>query len=296
MNWADLRILLAIGRADTMTAAGRALGLDQTTVSRRLEQLEASLSCALVVRDREGLSLTAAGKRLLAAAEQVETAVLDAQRDILGRDTELRGGLHITTADMFAQHHADLFATFAQRYPQVALQISTGYAQRSLARREADVALRFTDKPEPYLFGRKLTRFAYAPYAAAALVERVGRRARLERFPWLAWDPSVGARGSDRWLRKHVPGATIAGRFDAGVAMRAAAAAGLGVALMPCVYGEAAGLVRLRPPVAELGYDLWVLTHEDLRNTARVRAFLEHAAAYVDARRAQFEGTKRRSP
>lgn len=296
MNWADLRILLAVARARTLTAAAQTLGLDQTTVSRRLEQLEESVGSPLLIRDRKGVQLTSAGERLVRAAEQMETAVVDAERAIVGRDQNLAGTLRVTLPDMLAQHHADLFADFVDHYPGLQLELSIGYTQRSLARREADVALRFTRKPEAQLFGRKLVRFAYAPYAAPALVNRVGTRAPLERLPWLGWDPAVGARATERWMRKHVPRATIVARFDAGPALHAAVTAGLGAAIMPCVYGDAAGLMRLRPPFPELGYDLWVLTHEDLRRTARVRAFIEHAAHYVEARRRDFEGGVKQSP
>ena len=289
MNWADLRVLLAVGRAETLTEAGRQLQLDQTTVSRRLTQLEGALGAAVVIRSRDGLSLTAAGERLFRAAELVEATVIEAQRDVLGRDAELSGKLRVTTADMFAQHHADLFTSFAERYPRVAMEVSTGYSMRSLARREADVALRFTAAPEPFLFGRKLVRFAYAPYAAQSLVRRIGKRARLTSFPWLAWDPSVGARRTERWMQEHLASARVVGWFDGWLAYFAAAQAGLGAAVLPCAYAEGAGLVRLRRPFDELGYDLWALTHQDLRRTARVRVFLEHVGHYVQARRGYLE-------
>lgn len=293
MNWADLRILLAAARAQTMTEAARAVGLDQTTVSRRLEQLEDAVGSPLLVRDRKGMQLTPAGERLMRAAEQMETLVVDAERDIVGKDQALEGLLRVTLPDMLAQNHADLFAEFSNRYPGVRLDLSIGYAQRSLVRREADVALRFTKKPEAQLFGRKLVRFAYAPYATQRLVNTIGPRAPMDRLPWLAWDPTLGARGTERWLRKHVPRARIVARFDAGPALHAAVEAGLGAAIMPCVYGDSAGLVRLKPPFPELGYDLWALTHEDLRRTARVRAFLEHAATYVNKRRTEIEGRRK---
>ncbi|MDH5674299.1 MAG: LysR family transcriptional regulator [Myxococcales bacterium] len=290
MNWADLHILLAVARTDSLTAAGRSLGLDQTTVSRRLGRLEEALGASLVVRSRDGHALTPAGERLVRAAELVETTVLDAERDLLGRDRELQGRLRIASADILVQHGAALMGSFIERYPQVELEVTSGSTQRSLSRREADVALRFTAKPEPQLVGRKLVRFAYAPYAAEVLVKRIGRRARLDRFPWLGWDSSLGARGTERWMAKHAKAAKVIARFDAWAALHAAAVAGLGAAIMPCVYADSSGLIRLRRPVDELGYDLWVLTHEDLRRTARVRAFIEHAAAFMQARRRAIEG------
>lgn len=291
MDWGDLPVLLALSRSDTMTAAAKALAVNQTTVARRLDALEEALGVQLVERRRDGISLTEEGAAAARAAEQMEGVAIELERALVGGSTRLAGAVRVTTADMLAVHHPDLFTTFAEQFPEIELEVVTGYALQSLARREADVAIRLTPKPAEHLFGRKLGVAGYGVYGSRALVTEIGRRARLDRFPWLGWTKEVGAKGTEAWMKKHVPGARITCRHDTALAMHAAAAAGAGLLLMPCIYGDAhPELVRVRGPIPGLGYDLWVLTHRDLAKTARVRAFLRHVGEYFDARQGALAG------
>ncbi len=297
VDWGDLPVLLALSRCDTMTAAAKTLGINQTTVARRIDALEETLGVQLVERRRDGISLTEEGIASARAAEQMEGVAIALERALVGGSARLAGTVRITTADMIAVGHPDLFSSFARKFPDIELEVVTGYAVQSLARREADVAIRLTPKPAEHLFGRKLGRLEYGVYGSSALVAEVGRRTRLDRYPWLGWTKEVGARGTEAWMKEHVPDAKIIGRHDTALPMHAAAADGAGLLLMPCVYGDAhPELVRLRGPIDGLGYDLWVLTHEDLARTARVRAFLRHVGEYFDERRGALSGrgTKRR--
>ncbi len=277
-----------------MTAAAKTLAVNQTTIARRIDALEETLGVQLVERRRDGISLTEEGVAAARAAEQMEGVAVELERALIGGSTRLAGTVRVTTADMIAVGHPELFTSFAARYPDIELELVTGYALRSLAQREADVAIRLTPKPAEHLFGRKLGCIEYGVYGPRSLVAAVGRRARLDRYPWLAWTREVGAKATDAWMAKHVPHAAIVGRHDTALAMHAAARAGAGVLMMPCVYGDAhAELVRLRGPIDGLGYDLWALTHRDLARTARVRAFLEHTGDYFQHRRDALAGRAR---
>ncbi|MEM7156356.1 MAG: LysR family transcriptional regulator [Myxococcota bacterium] len=291
MNWDDLRVLLEVSRSTTMTQTARRLGVNQTTVSRRLGALEQALGVELVLRYRDGVTLTEAGLKAVRAVEGMETAAHDLERDLVGGDTRLAGSLRITTIDMISNYHPDLFSSFASRYPEVEIELHTSYDQRSLARREADLAIRWTSRPDEGLFGRKLARAEYAIYASAELVRAHGRRAKLSSFPWLAWSEASGARKTSEWMQGNVPDARIVCRYDYALSMHAAIRAGCGIGFMPCVYADGdPGLVRLRGVQAGFGYDLWCLTHLDLSRTGRVRAFLAHAGEYFDARGRAYAG------
>ncbi len=291
MNWDDLRILVATARFPTLSGAARELGVNQTTVSRRLQSLEADLGVRLFDRGPEGIAITPAGERVVGAAARIADAVADLGRQAAGEDARLGGSLRVTTLDIVAAYDADLFGGFADRYPGIALELSTGDMPRNLTRREADIAIRWTNAPPEHLVGRRVARAEFALYGAVALLDGTAPGAELPDYPWLDWDDSVEARLTRAWMRRHAPDARIVCRFDAAPALHAAVKAGIGLAFLPCGYADRdPGLRRLRPPEPGFGMDVWVLTHADLRNTARVRAFTDHAAAFYTARRAAFAG------
>lgn len=290
MNWNDLAILLAVSRSQTVTEAAAHLGVVQTTVSRRLDALEDSLGVALVERGRDGVRLTEEGVIAARAAEQMEGLVHEVERSIIGASAELAGALTVTIPPMLADEYPDLFAVFAAQHPKIELEVATTLDAISLARREADVAIRMTNQPAESLYGRRLARMEYGVYGAHDLVASVSSRA-LDAFPWLTWRASVGAKLTAQWMKREVPAATIVCRYDSGPSLRAGVRAGAGIGFLPCVFGDADPLLtRLLGPVPEFGYDMWVLTHQDLANTARVRAFMTHVAGYFAARAPAFAG------
>lgn len=295
MSWNDLTILLAVSRCSTMTAAAKQLEVDQTTISRRLRALEERLGVRLVVRRRDGIDLTEAGIEAARAGEVMETVAHDLERSLVGTDAQLAGRVRVTTTTGLAHHNADLFTEFGRRYPEVELELETDSTPRSLSKREADVAIRWSLKPDEGLFGRKLARAEFALYAATGLRESVGRRAKLSSYPWLAFTAASKARLIDEFMREHVPDARIVCRYTDSPSMHAAIRAGAGVGFMPCAFADPdPGLVRLRPVEPAFGYDIWILTHPDLRATGRVRAFLSHASEYFDGRKRLYAGRERR--
>lgn len=294
MNWNDLSALVAVSRAHSLIGAARILQVDQATVSRRLRALEASLGVQLLVRHREGVALTEAGFEAARSAEVIETVVHDLERKLAGADSQLAGLLRVTTLDTMTQYHPDLFATFAEQHPAVELEVETNSTRRSLARREADVAIRWTMKPAQDLFGRRLVRAEFALYAARSLRDSIGRRARLSSYPWLAYTRSSNAVLTEQFMEEHVPGAKVACRYDDTLAMHAAIRAGVGVGFVPCAFADPnPELVRLRGVEPDFGYDIWCLTHPDLRATGRVRAFMAHVGEYFASRAKLYAGNTR---
>ncbi len=296
MNWNDLSVLLEVSRSKTMSETARRLAVNQTTISRRLQALEDQLGLKLVARRPDGISLTPAGLEAARACEVMETVAHDLERSLVGRDNELAGSLRVSTTDQFTQYHPELFTSFGERYPSVSLEVESTSHARSLSRREADVAIRWTARPDEGLFGRKLTRVEFALYAAETLRDQIGRRAKPARYPWVAFTEESRARLTERFMKAHAPDARVICRYTDALSLHAAIRAGAGIGFMPCAFADPdPELVRLRPVEPDFGYDIWCLTHIDLSATARVRAFLGHAGEYFDARKALYAGRRPRA-
>jgi len=290
MDWDDLRFVLALARDGSLSSAARTLHVTHTTVSRRLKAFEEKLGVHVFDRLPDGYVPTEVGATIVTAAERMESEAMALDLKILGRDASLSGTLRIGTVDTTVMNHTDLFATFVHEYPGVELQLLVGNDFHSLSRREADIALRFTNRPPEHLVGRKLGRMEFGLYASSALIERVESREPAD-YPWISWPENSGAKLTEAWMRKHVPDVRIAARADASMAMYAMLESGMGIGFIPCIHGDSRStLQRLRLPEPGFGMDLWVLTHPDLRRTARVRAFLEHAGAYWTRLRPQLAG------
>lgn len=278
MLWDDLRYVLALSRARTLSGAGQKLNVTHTTVARRVDELERSMGLRVFDKTPDGYVATAAGQELVDVAERVEAEVLAAEGRVLGHDQALGGALRVSTMDMLFRAHHQVFSSFLARYPSVHLTVSTTDDEVSLPRRQADVVLRMTNAPPAYLVGRKVGRVEFAVYASRALVAQIGKRAPLAAYPWLNWDERLNQPWLDEWLAKNAPGARTAIRLDtSSLGLHAAVTAGLGVHFLACSDGDAdPAIERIGPIESAFSRDIWVLTLRELRSTPRVRAFMDH--------------------
>jgi len=278
-NWDDLKYLLAVARAGSLTGAAKALSVNHTTVGRRLSALQERAGTRLFDRTSDGLVATQAGEEVRRIAERMEAdaQALDAQ--ILGLDERLAGHLVVTTMDIVVYRHREAFRAFGEHYPAIELELVVDNTLRNLTRREADVALRTTNTPTPTLFGRKLGRLEFALYAGRSLFEANERSGDPGAYPWLGWPEHLGAALTEKWMAQHVPNARVACRVDSTLVMLDLLRAGVGIGFAHCVDADPdPELVRLRDVEPGFGMDFWVLTHPELRNTSRVRAFMKHFA------------------
>jgi DNA-binding transcriptional LysR family regulator len=291
---ADLPLILALSREKTLARAAEKLGIDLSTVFRRLNALEQRLRVRLFDRSPRGYRLTAAGERAAAAAERVETELLALDRDISGRDQQLSGVLRITASETFS--HAvlpALLAAFQQVHPRIRLVLSIDNRTLDLSRREADIALRVQRPRDATLFGRRLTGIAFAYYGAAGTpaLRRDGRSFNFSRHKVIGWDEPASLTVGN-WVAANVPPDRITYRSNSFVNQLMAVRAGIGVALLPCYLADRDSAVRrVSGVLPELLSELWIVTHEDLKNTARIRAFLTHVGDAIAAGRRGFEGT-----
>src|SRR5690606_18051698 len=222
----------------TLTAAASALGVSHTTIGRRLRALEGELGVRLFDATPDGFIATAAGHDIAEVAERMESEVLALEGRVVGRDTQLRGKLRVSTMDLLLRRAGAGIASFIERHPSVELSVSTSDTQVSLVRREADVALRITNAPPEDLIGRKVGRIDFALYGSCALVERYGRDPTAPGYPWLHWDERLDGRWLEVWLSEHAPQARVAMRIDlSSLAIHDAVHHGLGVHFLACFDG-----------------------------------------------------------
>ncbi len=276
LGWDDLRYVLALARAGTMTAAAQVLGVTHTTVSRRVRAIEEDIGTRVFDQTPDGFVPTPAGRRLVEAASAIEVQVTEVDRAVRGRDERLSGPLRVATVDSFVDWFPEVFFGFGEAHPEVALAITTSTGFADLSRRQADVALRLTNSPAEHLFGRRVGQLEYGIYGHRSLAER---GLPLAELPWIQWSPDARARMTDRWMAANVPDAPIALQVDCTRAFELALSRGLGVQFMPHVFARRfPELVMLELAPEEFTTDLWLLAHPDLRDVARVRAFMSHAA------------------
>jgi DNA-binding transcriptional LysR family regulator len=290
MDWADLRYILAVAEHGSLAAAGRKLNVSHTTVLRRINAFEAEHGLRLFDRLASGYALTAGGEQVLAAARQISDIVDSVQRKLVGQDLRLEGQIRVSTTDtLMASILPPILAAFAERYPGIVIEISVSNTLADLTRREADVAIRAAGTPPDTLVGRKLACTAWALYG---VIDHVPRD--LSETTWIAPDDSLVRTAYAVWLRENMPRARIVARSDSFVAMRELALQGVGVVALPCYLGDTcAGLQRVGGALPGVSNELWIITHEELRRTARITAFMSFVGDAIQRLRPLIAGASR---
>ncbi len=286
LDWDDLRYVLAVARAGSLSGAARNLSVTHSTMLRRIDAIEAKLRVRLFERMRNGYVPTEAGDTLRRVAEQCEPLVAEAERRIVGGDTRLQGMLRVTTTPIVAHHLLpNVLAEFCAAHPDIEVEMGISLERLDLSQREADVAMRVSTEVPDYLVGRKLgdIRFRiYAWHAAPFLLGKINIGKLLpiktltQELPWISFERDVRERPSNRWLHANVPSSSVVIRTDHFASAVALLRTGMGITMLPEVVAhDAPELVALSRPIEELKMPLWILTQPDLRNTARVRAFMQ---------------------
>lgn len=271
MRWDHLQFFLAVMEGGSVGAAAKALRVNHSTVLRHLASLEAELQTRLFDRLPSGYAPTTAGRalatRLAGVGEQIAGAHLHG-----GADTALQGTVRLTAPDTLL--HALLLphlAAFGAAHPQLQLELVVDNGYLSLARREADVAVRGAARPPEQLVGRRVGTVRTGLYASRPYLRGLGRHASEDAWRWVVPDASLAHLASAAWTRRHVPEAQVALRANSLLAIADAVAAGMGVGWVLEPLAAQRRLQRLREPMAALDTPLWVLSHPSLRSVARVR-------------------------
>jgi len=291
MDWDHLRFVLAVADAGGLSAAARALRVDTATVSRRLDALEAELRCRLFARSRRGLAPTPAGAKLLTHARRIDGEVRALGFELSAEDRGLEGTVVITATEPIAAGLVvPALTAFRVKHPGIAVELVTDIRALDLSRREADIALRLVRPDQGDLKLRRLGAVGYALYASPAYLERHPKSnaaAGLAGHDLIDWPVDYTIIDQVPWLRAHAARATVVLRSSSAMTRLAAAAAGVGIALLPQLLAALDPRVVRVPSVAPPTQDLWLVTHRDLATVPRIRAtatFLADAARAASKR------------
>jgi len=292
LSWDDLRIIKTLSQCGNRNDTAKKLGINVSTVSRRVAQVEKTLGVALFDHRRSGYMLTAEGEELRALGERVELDIVSVARRVSRAGEGPLGKLRITTSDSLLLYFlTPIIADFKALNEGIAIEVLVGNQTLSLARDESDIAVRATRKPAESLVGRKLATIAWAPYGSAKgepASEPFG-----EEHAWVSYSGGLCGLRATSYVESRVAPHCIAYRTDSVAAASVAIAAGLGFGFLPCMLGDMTpGLVRVGPVVPELQDELWLLTHQDIRRSWRVKAFMTFCAAAVAELKPLVEGQR----
>lgn len=283
MNWDDTRIFLALQREGTLRSAARVAGVDQATVGRRLAALEHALGATLFLRTSDGYVLTPAGESVLRSAEKMEKSANDLVRQAQGTDTRLAGEVKVTTTDTLALGFViPAIARLHAEHPDVQVNLNTSTQMLNLARREADIAIR-NQKPEnPDLVARRLARWPVGLYASREYLAQRGEPNDNDAFAGhdlVMFQSHATANLPSTLVGLPIDAGRLAAAVNSSLMLRALIRMGKAIGEVPVPMAERDGLVRVLPDRERAKrYEVWLVTHQDLRHTARVRAMIDKIA------------------
>jgi len=293
-RWDDVRLFLALYRERTLAGAARIVGLDSSTLSRRLVVLEESLGTQLFDRTREGLLPTEGAELLLPAAEEMAAAHARFARDASGFERVAEGTVRLSVPPGLAESFVvPALVGLHAKHPRIQLEVDTSIRFVDLTRREADLAVRTMRPPTGDLVSVKLGERRWTPMVASHRAKKLGTVKDWADLSWIGWGDDLQSFPPARWVGKHVPRSAMVLRTSHFTMQVAAVEAGLGVALLPPAYAKVAEVAPLRPSralaasVNELPVnETWLVGHRALRAVPRVAAvwvFLKDEFARFEA-------------
>lgn len=272
MTWDDLRFIYTVSKAGSMSAAAKILEVNVTTVSRRLRSIEENSNVRIFEKLREGVVLTSAGEEIFRVSEKIDDLASELSAKVSGLEKKLSGNIRITTMDTLLSLWMKDISGFKNIYPEINLEFTSSYSLSNLSKRDADIAIRMTPKAPLHLIGRKHAEVFFAIYGSKKLIKKIGENKSYSDFPWISWDSSVG-RATDNYIEKSARGAKIVMRIDRMDILIRSIQESIGISILPCFAGDTAkGLVRIGN-YFEGGTYLWVLTHPDIKSSAKIIAF-----------------------
>jgi DNA-binding transcriptional LysR family regulator len=281
LDWNDLRYFLAVAREGSTLAAGRALRVSQTTVARRIAALERALGFPLFEKRQAGYALTPAGEELLNGARQVEASAILFSEAAAAHGRELKGTVRITSEDIYGTGLlSPLLRELHELHPEIMIDLDMVQEMRDLGKGEADIALRSSSKHQPAgLVGRQLSKDDWTLYCSRDYAARHGAPTSVEDLKRHA---IVGGGGGNlwrhyqAWLKELGLEDRVAMHHANSTGLLSAVRSGFGVAVLPCIVADAdPNLLRCIPPRDDHGRILWLLTHERIRHSPRVRAVID---------------------
>lgn len=279
LDWEQVRLFLAVVRERSLAGASARLGVDVSTVSRRLDRLEEALGAPLFDRTRDGTTATALAEQMLPHAEEMELAAVRFAAAGAKVETEVEGTVRLTVppgiADAFV---APALARLFERHPKLRVELDASIGYADLTRREADLAIRSARPSGGDLVAVKLITAPAVPLASEKYARQLGKLKRLEDARWIVWDRDLAHLPDALWLTKHAPSVVPVLRTSHFASQLAAARAGLGLVITAQQFAreglvEVAHARSLDAAWAELpSGTLWLVGHRALRHVPRVAA------------------------
>ncbi|MFJ3485928.1 LysR family transcriptional regulator [Pseudomonas sp. NPDC090202] len=281
MNWDDARVLLALGREQSLRKAGRVLRVDQATVGRRIAAMETDLGSTLFLRTSTGFQLTAIGEAAFEAAEKMEQAALELTRRVRGADDELSGEVRISTTDSLACDYViPALKALRLSHPGICVLLDSRSEIVNLSQRETDIAIRNQRPDNPDLILRKLAAWPMGLFAAEEYLQRKGLPVPGDGFAGhdvVMYEPYWRDREVPTLIDEPMDKATVVVAGNSSMLVRRSIAEGLGIGEIPLDVGLRDGLTRIWPNrQRSQPYEVWMVTHQDLRHTARLRVVIDH--------------------
>lgn len=281
MNWDDARVLLALGRELTLRRAARELRVDQATVGRRIAAMEADLGSTLFLRTPAGYQLTSVGEMAFEMAEKMELAALELARRTRGADNELAGDIRISTTDSLACDFViPALKALHLEYPDIRVFLSSTSEVVNLSKRETDIAIRNQRPDNPDLILRKLADWRMGLFASSEYLQRHGVPEEGNGFKGhdlVMYEPYWRDRPSPTLVDEPIDQARVVVAVNSSMMVRRSLAEGLGISEIPVVLGLRDGLQRVWPSrERSRPYEVWLITHKDLRHTARLRLVIRY--------------------
>ena len=280
MDWNALKLFLAITESGTLTGAARHLGINHSTVFRRLNSFEKAVGGRLFERLSRGYELTAMGEELLSVARKIATSFDDLERHIVGKDIQPKGIVKITAPNNIAYRYLPRYlAEFNQTYPDIYIELLVSNLELNMTNRQADIAVRATSAPPEHLVGRKVRSIKWSVYTSKVYKEKFGLPSKIDD---LKEHLLIGATGSMRnlpafiWQEKNLAD-QIRTRCDDLVAMASFVETGQSLGFLPDDQQrpDLEKLFVLEPGKTS---ELWLLTHPDLRHVERIKLVMQHLA------------------
>ncbi|MEL6177613.1 MAG: LysR family transcriptional regulator [Myxococcota bacterium] len=295
MNWDHLRTFLALSQHGSAQVAGQALGVNRTTVTRRIQQLQTDMGLTLITRTDSGWEATADGEALLELATQFAEELAQLNRQATASNEELAGPVRLSLPQPLLSVVMPSLRNLSARYPDIDIELEEQSILDPGVSEEVDLALRIanTQNPElpPDLHGRRIgpVQLGFYAHKDAIPSDHAGE------LDWISLDEELAHLTVAQWLSRVVQSERVRLRVNSAQAMLEAIQYGFGVGILPCFLGDSLpDVIRLGEP-QDIHAELWLLIHPHLRRSARVLTVYEELSQLLLEQRPLFLGAQPQS-
>ncbi len=286
MNWDSYRYFLAVAETGSLSAAARLLVVSQPTVGRQIAELEDQVGTRLFDRASHGYKLTLAGKQIFQKVKGISEEIISVNRQVEGLDKDYSGRVRISATEGFGAYWLTRkLAAFQQEFPQIVFELFLDVNVLDTRKRIADIAIRLSNPKSSALVGRRVGKIGFGLYASNTYLAEAGTPQAMEDLrdhKFIDWHFQEKGFVLSYVLQNMIESSQVVFRTDTVAAQIEATMQGVGIMLAPhYMVPENTGIERLLIDEVDQTEDLWILTHEDLRHTARIRAVIDYLAQAI---------------